>query len=206
MAILALALYLAAVILSLGVRSVVQWRRTGDSGLRLDAGRRFAASWWAKVAFLLALVLGPVAPIAALAGLAPVTRHPALPVSGIVVAVAGAVVLLVAQAGMGSSWRIGVDQREHTGLVTGGLFGIVRNPIFTAMCAVSGGLALMVPNVVSFAATGVLIAAIQAQVRVVEEPYLLRTHGAGYLAYAGRVGRFLPSIGTLRPPTIHRGH
>ncbi|MFV2008721.1 MULTISPECIES: hypothetical protein [unclassified Micromonospora] len=35
----ALVLYLAALAIAFGWRSVVQWRRTGDTGLRLDAGR-----------------------------------------------------------------------------------------------------------------------------------------------------------------------
>jgi protein-S-isoprenylcysteine O-methyltransferase Ste14 len=43
------------------------------------------------------------------------------------------------------------------------------------------------------------VAAIQMQVRAVEEPYLLRTHGDNYAAYAARVGRFLPGLGRLTP-------
>ena len=36
-------------------------------------------------------------------------------------------------AEMGESWRIGVDPSETTTLVRTGVFGWVRNPIFTAM-------------------------------------------------------------------------
>lgn len=43
-----------------------------------------------------------------------------------------------------------------------------------------------------------LVTAIQLQVRVVEEPYLLRTHGKQYRHYGAQVGRFLPGIGQLR--------
>ena len=38
---------------------------------------------------------------------------------------------------------------------------------------------------------------LELQVRSVEEPYLLRTHGDAYRAYASRVGRFVPGIGRL---------
>ena len=38
---------------------------------------------------------------------------------------------------------------------------------------------------------------VQLQVRVVEEPYLLATHGKTYAAYAARVGRFVPGAGRL---------
>ncbi|MFL5908785.1 MAG: methyltransferase family protein, partial [Solirubrobacterales bacterium] len=36
---------------------------------------------------------------------------------------------------------------------------------------------------------------LQLQVRFVEEPYLIRTHGDDYRAYASEVGRFVPGIG-----------
>lgn len=36
------------------------------------------------------------------------------------------------------------------------------------------------------------------QVRLVEEPYLLRTHGEVYRDWAARTGRFLPGVGRLR--------
>lgn len=45
----------------------------------------------------------------------------------------------------------------------------------------------------------VVHAGIQMQVRAVEEPHLLATHGQAYAHYAARVGRFLPWIGRLRP-------
>jgi protein-S-isoprenylcysteine O-methyltransferase Ste14 len=32
-------------------------------------------------------------------------------------------------------------------------------------------------------------------VRKVEEPYLATTHGAAYVDYASRVGRFVPGVG-----------
>ena len=39
---------------------------------------------------------------------------------------------VLAQLQMGASWRVGIDDRP-TELVTGGLFRVVRNPIFTAL-------------------------------------------------------------------------
>jgi protein-S-isoprenylcysteine O-methyltransferase Ste14 len=40
-----------------------------------------------------------------------------------------------------------------------------------------------------------LLIAVELQVRFVEEPYLLRTHGQRYRDYASRVGRFVPGLG-----------
>jgi protein-S-isoprenylcysteine O-methyltransferase Ste14 len=55
----------------------------------------------------------------------------------------------------------------------------------------------MVPNVVAFAGFGALVLALEIQVRLVEEPYLLRAHGTAYASYAARTGRFAPGIGRL---------
>jgi protein-S-isoprenylcysteine O-methyltransferase Ste14 len=128
-----------------------------------------------------------------------VLDHAAIGITGLVLAATGIAATLLAQWNMGTSWRIGVDPAEHTELVTGGAFALVRNPIFTAMTAASLGLALMVPNPVSLTATAMLIASIQVQVRTVEEPYLAGVHGAAYTTYAARMGRFLPGLGTTRP-------
>ena len=107
---------------------------------------------------------------------------------------------------MGASWRVGVDPAERTALVTAGAFALARNPIFTAMITSSAGLTLMVPNVAAVAGLAVLIAAIELQVRAVEEPYLLATHG-DRLRRLCRPGRPFPACrrpahcGTNRSPT-----
>jgi protein-S-isoprenylcysteine O-methyltransferase Ste14 len=53
----------------------------------------------------------------------------------------------------------------------------------------------MVPAWLGFAAVVVTWLGLELQVRAVEEPYLLRTHGDEYRVYAARVGRFLPGVG-----------
>jgi cobalt-zinc-cadmium efflux system protein len=197
---LALGLYVLGLLLAFGLRTFTHWRRTGDGGWRLAAGGPRTLKWWAKLLFGVALVLAAAGPISALAGLDPVAPLDRAPVrvAGGVLAVVGIVATLVAQASMGASWRIGVDEVERTALVTTGVFGWVRNPIFTAMIVTSLGLSLMVPNPVSLAATALLVVAIQLQVRGVEEPYLRCTHGQAYAAYASSVGRFVPGIGRIR--------
>ena len=112
-----------------------------------------------------------------------------------VMAVTGIGLTYAAQVGMGTEWRIGIDRTEVTGLVTSGVFGLVRNPIFTAMIFTAVGFALMVPNAVAIIAVVCLVLAIEMQVRFVEEPHLRRLHGTGYEQYAAEVGRFVPLIG-----------
>ncbi|MEV8533977.1 isoprenylcysteine carboxylmethyltransferase family protein [Streptomyces sp. NPDC051211] len=193
----ALALFTGWAVTAFGIRAVLQARRTGDAGFRGISGRPGTASWWAGIAFVLALFGGAAAPIAALAGMPPIPgTDPAwLRWAGLAVAVVGVAATLVAQSAMGPSWRVGVDAAERTDLVTQGLFAHLRNPVFTAMAVTAVGLALMVPNAVAVLALIALVVAVQLQVRIVEEPYLAAVHGALYADYAARAGRFLPGVG-----------
>lgn len=196
MAIAALAIYAIWLVLAFGFRTVVQIRRTGDSGFRgLSRARGVEAV--AGVGFVAALLTGFAAPVAALAGLDDVGALAATPVAivGIVLACTGVGATLVAQGSMGDSWRIGVDPDEQTELVGSGMFATVRNPIFSAMALTALGLALMVPNVLSIIGFCALVVTLQIQVRLVEEPHLRGAHGDAYRIYEEQVGRFVPRIG-----------
>lgn len=211
MTLAALALYGVYLGVGFGLRTWLQWRRTGDTGFRGVSGRPLSPEWTAGVLFVLALVAGVLGPISALAGLDPVSGldGSTLPWVGVGLAVAGVGATFVTQLDMGVSWRIGVDATETTELVTTGSFRWVRNPIFTAMAATGLGLTLMVANVVSLTGLVMLVVALQLQVRVVEEPYLRTTHGSAYAIYASTAGRFIPGIGRLRSaelkPDRHSG-
>jgi protein-S-isoprenylcysteine O-methyltransferase Ste14 len=59
------------------------------------------------------------------------------------------------------------------------------------------GIALVTPNLVAIAGLVLLVATIELQVRVVEEPYLLAVHGDAYRDYLANVGRFVPGVGRV---------
>ncbi len=200
MAALALVLYAVLAAIAFGVRVALQVRRTGSTGLHglaADAGALewiagglFVAGLAAVAAALVLAAAGALAPVAALDGS---IGHAV----GIVLAVAGIGLTFGAQLAMGDSWRVGVDPGERTELVTSGPFELVRNPIYSAMLPTVLGLVLMVPSAVAIVGLLILVAGLELQVRLVEEPYLLRVHGEAYAAYAARVGRFVPRLGLL---------
>ena len=198
----ALAVYVLGLVLAFGARTWLHWRSTGSTGFRGITGRPGSLAWWGGVLFPVAVLLGLLGPLLVLGDVnvpASVLDRPGVAVTGLAVALAGLALVLLAQSGMGASWRIGVDPAERTALVTGGVFGWARNPIFTGLIAVTVGTALMVPTLVTATAVACMTAAVHVQVRVVEEPYLLSTHGAAYAAYTARVGRFLPGVGRGLP-------
>jgi protein-S-isoprenylcysteine O-methyltransferase Ste14 len=195
----AVALLLVYGALGFGVRVGVALRTTGRTGIvrlrgvpsvELLGGLLFIGSGAMGVANPI-LVLGDlIEPIDSL-------DLTGLHVVGFVLAGAGITGTFLAQMEMGASWRIGVNESERTDLVTGGVFSLCRNPIYTFMVLTWLGLALLVPTWLSIASIPATILAFEVQVRLVEEPYLLRSHGDGFRAYASRVGRFIPGAGRV---------
>jgi protein-S-isoprenylcysteine O-methyltransferase Ste14 len=189
------------VVLGFGWRTWLQHRRTGSTGFRGISGPIGSLEWIAGAGFVIALVVALSAPILEWANVVePVgfLRAVWIQVTGMVIATAGIVATVHSQLEMGDAWRIGVDERETTLLVDTGVFGWVRNPIYTGMFVFAIGISLVTPNPVALAGFALLVASIQLQVRRVEEPYLLQTHGDAYRAYAASVGRFIPRIGLIR--------
>jgi protein-S-isoprenylcysteine O-methyltransferase Ste14 len=195
MSTVALVLYTVALVVVFGLRSWVQRRRTGSTGFRGFTGTPADAGWWGGVLFVAAIVLALAGLILAVTGVVDAEPPVAVQVCGLLLALAGFAATLAGQVGMGSSWRVGVDPAERTDLVTTGVFRHVRNPVFSAMVAAQTGVVLMVPTWVTGLALVALVAAVELQVRAIEEPYLLAMHGPAYDAYAARAGRFVPGIG-----------
>jgi len=201
MPIFALALFGVFAALGFGWRSWEQRRRTGSTGFRGVSGRLGSAECFAGAGFVAA---PPVAVLASILQLldvvAPVAvlHAPWIQIGGIVVAIVGIFATVYAQLDMGDSWRIGVDPGETTTLVRTGVFGWVRNPIFIAMITFGFGIALVTPNLVALAGFLLLVATIELQVRIIEEPYLLTVHGDDYRSYLTNVGRFMPGVGVSR--------
>jgi protein-S-isoprenylcysteine O-methyltransferase Ste14 len=197
---IALGIYVAFFAIGLGWRAWLQYRRTGDHGLRALAGQRGSVEWFVGFFLVVGATLTGASAVAEIVDLVqPIAAMDKAWLNrvGLVLACLGFVITIVAQLQMRDSWRVGVDSRETTPLVTVGLFGAVRNPIYSGGLLAAAGFLLMVPNVLSAAAFAILLVGLQIQVRRVEEPHLIRIHRETYLAYARTVGRFMPWVGHL---------
>ena len=92
---------------------------------------------------------------------------------------------------MGRNWSMAIVPRDKTDLVTGGLYGWVRHPIYSL------SILLMVCTAVVVANWPMLVVAVLHVVFMNlkagnEERYLMGRHGSSYADYCGRVGRFFP--------------
>lgn len=174
---------------------VITRTHTGQSALRSTRGAARMISGLFVAANVL-ILLGPTVDVAgSVHRLEPFDRV-LLQSIGLVVAALALPLIVQARRTMGASWRIGVDTNERTPLVTDGLFGRVRHPIYTAMVVLAVGVFFVVPNIVCLVAAVAFWIAVELQARTVEDPYLNKTH-PDYAAYAAATGRFVPGVGRL---------
>jgi protein-S-isoprenylcysteine O-methyltransferase Ste14 len=116
--------------------------------------------------------------------------HTAARIAGAGLLVASLVLIVVAQAQMGRSWRIGIDTGRRTAIVQTGVFARTRNPIFLSMRINLFGLLLVWPNAATLAAFLLGEVLMQEQVRL-EEDHLGRMLGADYEDYRRQTPRWV---------------
>jgi protein-S-isoprenylcysteine O-methyltransferase Ste14 len=109
---------------------------------------------------------------------------------GTLLAVAGAVVLLVAAVQLGPALTPHPRPRDDSSLRTTGLYAWVRHPIYTGVLMLGWGLAVRAGLVASVLLACALTVLLHVKARYEER--LLVQHHPGYRAYARRTGRFVP--------------
>jgi len=197
---------LATIAIAFLWRPWLQRRRYGSSGILLFRSAGFGQRLRDAAAALLFLLLLGQALFAAFAPeslpLAQADRRSTAMLRnalGCALIGGGLVLLVSAQLQLGPAWRIGIDDAAKPGLVTSGLYGVSRNPIFLALLIIVAGYMLLLPTLLSVALLAGAYIGTRQQIAA-EETYLLRSYGEAYRAYARRVGRLLPGIGKLRHP------
>lgn len=192
-----LPLYLAAYFFAAFFwRSLVVWKRTGVNPVAFK-GSDNAHDFAGQVFKLLFAAVVATVVFYSMSGrlyayLTPITwlELPWLRTAGVTLLLTSLAWTVVAQAQMGESWRIGIDEERRTPLVRSGVFGLSRNPIFLGMMVTLAGLFLVIPNALTLLVLGLGVVLIQIQVRL-EEEFLSRSHGAEYAEYRRAVRRWL---------------
>jgi len=171
------------------------WRRDRTNALVLprdDSAQGVVGRWFRLTLLAIPAVLVPVAigmPLDAVGRLLWLESEMLRMVSWAVLAASLAWVV-VAQAQMGGSWRIGIDVAAQPPLVRSGLFALSRNPIFLGMKLALLGLFLTLPTGATMAILLLGEILMQVQVRL-EEAHLNETLGQEYEVYRGRTRRWL---------------
>jgi len=94
---------------------------------------------------------------------------------------------------MGRNWRMAVAPDQATDLVTTGLYGLVRHPIYALSSLLMLCTLVVVPTVPVLLMAVIHIGMMLAKARN-EERFLAGRHGAVYLRYMQRTGRFVPRL------------
>jgi protein-S-isoprenylcysteine O-methyltransferase Ste14 len=95
---------------------------------------------------------------------------------------------------MGKDWRMAVTAEPDQPLITDGLFGRVRHPIYAFSILLVLCTVVVVPTAL-MAACGAALVTLWVLKAYNEERHMLRQHGEAYAAYLARTGRFFPRIG-----------
>jgi protein-S-isoprenylcysteine O-methyltransferase Ste14 len=95
--------------------------------------------------------------------------------------------------------RGGVNKKVYAeNLVTEGMFGVCRNPLYVGNMLIYVGVFLMHGNPMVMVLGITLYAFIYQCIIYAEEAYLLNKFGEGYLAYCADVPRWIPKFSRLR--------
>jgi len=177
-------------------RSLLVWKRTGVNPFvfgKVDNAHDYVGMQFRlTMAALVIVIMLHTISSKAYAYLVPILwlDHPALHHAGLSLLVVSLIWTVIAQAQMGTSWRIGIDVKTKTQLVTHGVFGISRNPIFLGMRVTLLGFFLVLPNAVTLTTLVHGETLMQIQVRL-EEEHLRQAHGEAYRNYGHKTRRWL---------------
>ena len=191
---MSLLLTVSFVVLAVFGRMLIQWLNTGDIGLRFaksDAplleklpGVTFVMSFCIALGLVAAQYLGYLQPVLALPS--------GLLYLALVTGFVGIAIVIIAQIQMGTAWRIGVDQKEATTLITTGLYAKSRNPIYFGIKLYWIAMMVLFAHPALWACAVMCWVSVELIVRKIEEPYLQRMHGQAFSDYCKTARRYTP--------------
>ena len=192
----ALTLFLAFLVFAVGGRIALQYWFTGDHGIRTVKRTAPRIATYTSILMLASFSATFLLSLLDAAGEIHPQIDPGEPGRslGAAISLAGITIMVIAQYQMGTAWRFGVDQAEKTDLVTGGLYALVRNPIYSGVFLFCTGMLVLFPHIYMLIYLATAWMGIELQVRHVEEPHLRSLHGAVYQEYVNQTGRYLPSL------------
>lgn len=123
-------------------------------------------------------------------------RDVATIVIGLVLVALGVGIALAAGGALGRSLTPSPIPKADGQLVTGGVYGLVRHPIYSGLLVLGLGLVAIGASLLHLLAWIALLSILMAKARF--EDLMLLGQYPGYHDYAARVGRLVPGIGRLR--------
>ena len=193
-----LLIFSALFTLSFHIKTIVQRKRTGIDPYCLSkstsAQQRFLNQYANAVSAGWGLAIWGYAlnqPLMEAIGFPLFFDWPALHIIGLFLSALFLVGLVLAQWQMGNNWRVGIDTKHSTELVTSGFFRHVRNPVFAMILGGLGAIFLALPGSLTMFLWLMSFSGLYLQV-LTEEEFLLQQHQEKYEKYKKQTGRFFP--------------
>ncbi len=191
-----LAFFYTFVALFYTVRIVTLQRSTQQN--RVFHGKRGSLNWWHhKVFGVFRVLIWMVCvwrlffpSIDSALGILPLHAYPWLIIVGNLLLTLGFAWAIFGHFSLGSAWTSGVDQQGKMTLVTAGVYGLSRNPIYLGVLTAQLGFMLALPSAFSIVCFVVGVMTIVRQTQV-EEAHLSQVFKDHYTLYCSRVRRWL---------------
>jgi protein-S-isoprenylcysteine O-methyltransferase Ste14 len=182
---------LSAMIVMVAIRAPHGRRRRGTPAVKSCKGKLemilLTIAW---IAFFLPLIW-IATPVLAFADHA---LRPVPLLAGTVCLTLGLWLFYRSHADLGANWSVTLEVLEKHRLVTQGVYGRVRHPMYTALLLYSVGQALVLPNYVAGLSSGVSMALLVALRIGPEERMMLEEFGKDYQAYIAVTKRLVPGL------------
>jgi protein-S-isoprenylcysteine O-methyltransferase Ste14 len=118
--------------------------------------------------------------------------HPLARGVGVVSLALAGVCLIWGEVSLGRSFRVALPETVQP-LVTHGIYRLTRNPLALSVDLLALGVLLLAPSWLALTGLVLNVLAYECKIRI-EEAYLRTAHGAAYVAYCRRTGRYLPKL------------
>jgi len=118
--------------------------------------------------------------------------HPAAQGLGVASLALAGVCLIWGEVSLGGSFRMALPESVQP-LVTYGIYRFTRNPLALSVDLLALGVLLLAPSWLALISLILNVVAYEFKIRI-EEAYLHDAHGAAYLAYCQRTGRYWPRL------------
>ncbi|MBM3710653.1 MAG: isoprenylcysteine carboxylmethyltransferase family protein [Actinobacteria bacterium] len=112
-----------------------------------------------------------------------------LKILGLFFIISGFVFFVLALLNLGSSWRLGIDDKNPGKLVTSGIYSLSRHPIYLFFNLYFFGTFLINGNIIFLIFTIILAAVLHIQL-LREEKFLIKVFGKKYTDYMQNVSRY----------------
>jgi protein-S-isoprenylcysteine O-methyltransferase Ste14 len=122
--------------------------------------------------------------------------HPLAQRVGVTSLALSGIYLIWGELSLGHSFRVALPESVQP-LVTDGIYGLTRNPLALSVDLLAQGVLLLAPSWLALISLITNVAAYECKIRI-EENYLREAHGAVYMAYCQRTGRYLPRLSRNR--------